>query len=290
MKKIYILDWSGYIFRSYFGLPPLSNEDGQNVNCVYGIAKILIKLLADKPDGIVIAWDSPVKTFRHDMDITYKANRPKPPEDLRTQFMMVRELVDKLWIPNITCPGYEADDIMYHLAENRESEYNYYIYTADKDIKQVLTDNIFIVDPSKFEIWDKKKFVAEYEFDPKLMVDYLSLIGDASDNLPGVQGIWPKTAKNLVSKYGTIDNIYQSINEINPKIAEKLVAGREVLYRTYSMVKLSLVPDLQCEIDRLLYDFDFAKFSEVIKFDSLTKSLKELNQKYKFTPQVGLFW
>jgi DNA polymerase-1 len=103
-KKIYILDGSGYIFRSYFGVPPLYDASGQNVNCVYGMAKIIIRLLADKPDGIVVARDSPTKTFRHNMDDTYKANRPKPPEDLRTQYLLVRELVDSLGIPNITAP------------------------------------------------------------------------------------------------------------------------------------------------------------------------------------------
>lgn len=289
MKKIYILDWSGYIFRSYYGLPPLADANGQNVNCVYGMAKILIKLLAERPDGIVIARDSPVKTFRHNMDDTYKANRPKPPEDLRTQFMMVRELVDQLAIPNITCPGYEADDVMYHIVQNRHSDYNYYIYTADKDIKQVLTDNVFIVDPSKFEIWDKQKFLTEYEFEPKLMVDYLSLIGDASDNLPGVSGIWPKTAKELVSKFWTIDNIYASIDSLTPKIAEKLISGKEVLYRTYTMVKLAIVPDLECEVEKMLYSFDYEKFSSVIKFDSLIKPLKDLNNTYKYTPDTWLF-
>lgn len=289
MKKIYILDWSGYIFRSYYGLPPLADANGQNVNCVYGMAKILIKLLAERPDGIVIARDSPVKTFRHNMDDTYKANRPKPPEDLRAQYMMVRELVDNLWIPNITCPGYEADDIMYNIAERRRSDYNYYIYTADKDIKQVLTDNVFIVDPAKFEVWDKQKFIAEFEFEPKLMVDYLSLIGDASDNLPGVDWIWPKTAKDLVSKYGSLDNIYKSIDSLTPKIAEKLIAGKEVLYRTYTMVKLAIVPDLECEVEKMLYSFDYEKFSSIIKFDSLIKPLKDLNNTYKYTPDAWLF-
>ena len=289
-KKIYILDWSGYIFRSYFGVPPLHDANGQNVNCVYGMAKIIIRLLGDKPDGIVVARDSPTKTFRHTMDNTYKANRPKPPEDLRTQYLLVRELIDGLGIPNITAPGYEADDILYTLAKSAPSDYSYYIYTADKDIKQVLTDNIYICDPSKFDLtWNRDKFVEEFAFEPELMVDYLSLIGDVSDNLPWVDGIWPKTAQDLVSKYGSLDNIYKSLDSLTPRIAEKLISGKDVLYRTYSMVQLAIVPDILIDVANLNYKFDFDKLSSVIKFDSLQKPLKDLNNKYKYAPEVWLF-
>lgn len=289
MKKIYILDGSGYIFRSYYGLPELTNEEGKNINCVYGIAKIVIKLLAEKPDGIVIVRDSPVKTFRHEEDANYKANRPKPPEDLRYQYLMVRELIDELWIPNITAPWYEADDVLYTLAKDRKSEYTYYIYTSDKDIKQVLDDNVYIVDPGKFETWNKDRFIKEFGFEPIYMVDYLSLIWDASDNLKWVGGIWPKTAQELISKYNTIDNIYENIGQIAPKLAEKLINWKDVLYQTYKMVKLAYVPDINTDWEKLLYKFDYEKLDSVIKFDSLKKNLKELQNLYKYTPSIWLF-
>lgn len=147
---------------------------------------MILKILAEKPDYFVIAWDSPVKTHRHELFPEYKANRKKMEDDFKDQIPLTQQLIEKLALPSLIVPGYEADDIIATLAVTHKMDQDLVvdIYSSDKDLKQLLDKNVFCIDPMKNVRMDTKGFLQEFLFDPLHMLDYLSLVGDASDNIP----------------------------------------------------------------------------------------------------------
>ena len=212
MKKIMLIDGSGFLFRAWYAIAPIYNQDWKNINVVFGFSRMMLKLLLEKPDYFVIAWDSPVKTKRHEEYEEYKANRKKMEDEFKSQIPLVKELVNALWIPNITAPWYEADDIVSTLVSNYKDIPGLYlqVYTSDKDLKQFLAENIQIQDSLKNQTTSLLDFEKEYGFEPKRIVDYLALIWDAADNIKWVSWIGPKKALTLVQKYFLITyNIYK---------------------------------------------------------------------------------
>lgn len=169
----------------------MTDKDGHNVNVVYGFFRMLFKIFQEKPDYFVITRDSPVKTLRHEAYPEYKANRKKMDDDFKTQIPWTQDIVEKLSIPNIVVPTYEADDIIYTLAKKygQDKDVKIDIYSSDKDLKQLLTDNVFCVDAMKGVRTTKESFVKEYGFEPKYVLEYLALIGDSADNIKGVNGV-----------------------------------------------------------------------------------------------------
>lgn len=203
MKDLFVLDGSGYIFRAYYGLPPLHDSDGHNVNAVFGFFRMLFRLREQRPGYFVIARDSPVQTIRKEQFAEYKANRIALPDDIKRQMRKIKELVEVLNIPFLLAPGYEADDIIATLITEccvLDAVNTLTIVTSDKDLKQLLRDKVEIFDAAKDIRINEQGFVNEYGFPPALIVDYLSLVGDASDNISGVKGIGPKQALLLVQQ------------------------------------------------------------------------------------------
>lgn len=189
MKQVYILDGSGYVFRAFYGLPVLTNDDGQQVHAVYGFFRALFRLLERKPHYFCIAWDSPMQTIRKDTFEAYKANRITQPDEFKRQIRAIKRIVEELQIPFLETPGYEADDIIASLVKPRDPELHYTIVSSDKDLKQLLSTNIVQYDAMKEKTTDVQLFEEEFGFKPEQMIDYLALIGDSSDNVPGVPGI-----------------------------------------------------------------------------------------------------
>src|SRR5574344_1525824 len=206
---------------------------------------MLFKIFQEKPDYLVIAWDSPVKTLRHQEYTEYKANRKKMDDDFKNQIPWTQEIVNKLSIPNIVVPTYEADDIIYTLAKKygQQTDVQIDIYSSDKDLKQLLSDNVFCVDAMKGITTTTPLFIKEYGFEPKHILDYLALIGDSADNIKGVNGIGPKKASDLVQKYQTIDNIYAHIDEITGDVKQKLIDGKEEAYKSRGLIELKQVDE-----------------------------------------------
>lgn len=177
---------------------------------------MILKLFLESPDYFVMTWDAPHKTLRHEMFGDYKANRPPAPDDLKQQIGKTKRLIGQLGIPVLEVPGYEADDLIASVARQAEKDTTIHtrIFSSDKDLKQLLSPTLVFQDPMKKLETDTAAFIQKYKFAPALILDYLALVGDASDNIPGVKGIGKKTATKLVVQYGDLDAIYQNIDTI----------------------------------------------------------------------------
>ena len=296
MKKLYLIDGSWYLYRAYYAFPEMPDRDGHNINVVYGFFRMILKLFHDKPDYFVIARDAPTKTHRHEVYPEYKANRVKAPDDFKAQIPIVQELVNKLNIPNLVIPWYEADDIIASIVKkySEDSEILCNIFSADKDLKQLLNDNVIFTDPSKWTQYKTKDFIQEFLFQPENILDYLALIGDSADNIKWVPGIWPKWASTLIQKYQNIENIYQNIDEINGWIKEKLLEWKEEAFKSKDLISLLDVPEVNAiGIEDYRFDIDFNKYQDILikeqNFVSMEKALKELKNKFQMPQQTSLF-
>lgn len=235
-KRIIIIDAMALAYKGYFAFinRPLSNSKGEPTSAVFGFLNQLFKIIEDtKPDYIAVAFDSKAKTFRHDIYDKYKSSRAKMPEDMIPQLKRLKEIIEAFKMPIYIKDGYEADDLIGTAVQLAEKEgLEAYAITPDKDYVQLVTENIKIVKPGKstdeIEILDINKVREKYEFEPIQMIDYLALIGDSSDDIPGVAGIGPKTATPLIQKYKTVEGIYEHIDEIEKAgLRNKLIEGKE---------------------------------------------------------------
>jgi len=294
--KFFLIDGSSFLYRAYYAFPQLSDKDWHNVNVVYGFFRMFLKIMQEKPEYLVITRDAPTKTQRHDEYPEYKANRKKMDDDFKNQVPVTKDIVEKLGIPNLVMPGYEADDIIYTLVEKYSKDKNLIIdiYSSDKDLKQLLDDNVFCLDAMKWVRTDTKLFLQEFMFEPKYILDYLALVGDASDNIKGINGIWPKKASDLIKKYQTIDNIYAHIDEISGEVKEKLVNEKEAAYKSRDLIVLRKIDEVEkYNLDNFKMEIDFEKFKKVLAgeygFASFEKWLDDLKKKLYLPQQTGLF-
>lgn len=296
MKTLSIIDGSGFLFRAWYAFPPMSNAQGQNQNVIYGFSRMMLKLLLEQPDYFVIAWDSPVKTKRHEQYQDYKANRKKLEDEFKQQIPLVQTLVNELGIPNVVAPGYEADDSIATLvaAHQKNTDLMIQVFSSDKDLKQFLAENVVVTDPIKNLTTRIPDFEREFGFIPASIVDYLALIGDGADNVKGVAGIGPKKASDLIKKYGTIEQIYAHLDEIKGEIREKLIAGEQDAFFSKKLILLMEVPELKNQsLEALKLNIDFAHWEQVLVqkwgFKGLQKTLGELKKKTTEPQQLGLF-
>ncbi len=297
MSKFTIIDGSGLLFRSYYGLPALSDDYGENTQMIFGMAKMTLKLMLDKPDYFAIARDVGGKTARHDMDENYKANREQAPDDLIRQFHLSHQMIADLRIPAFWFPGYEADDVINTWVQKAQFKVwtHATIVSSDKDLKQLICQDVDSFDPMKNKKTNYLDFKREFWFEPPLLADYLALIGDNSDNIPGVAGIGPKSATDLIREYGTVENIYQNIEHIKTSVQTKLLTWRELAFSSKELVNLITVPDmnhLKIEESCVLNpDFDILRhvLLDIHGFHSLSKFIDELEKKYSKVSMQGLF-
>lgn len=294
--KFFLIDWSSFLYRAYYAFPHMADKDGHNVNVVYGFFRMLMKIFQEKPDYFVITWDSPVKTFRHEEYPEYKANRKKMDDDFKHQIPITKDIVDQLWIPSLIIPTYEADDIIYTLAMKYkiDKDMQIDIYSWDKDLKQLLTDNVSCVDTMKWLTTTPELFVKEYWFDPIYILDYLALVGDSADNIKWITWIWPKKASDLIQKFQTIDNIYIHIDELTWDIKQKLVDGKNDVYLSRGLIELKPITEIEnTDIKNFTLELDFPKYKKVLveqyHFNSFGKTLDELKKKLQSPVQMGLF-
>lgn len=295
MKKLILVDGSGYLFRAYYWLPPLTNSKWEQVHAIYGFLRMLFKVFHEKPDYFVLAWDAPHKTLRHEQFAEYKWQRTEIPDDFKVQIRATKDIIHELGINYQEIPGYEADDIIATLARRGEKEwYHVQIMTSDKDMKALLTDNITCIDPMKWIQHTKKSFMEERGFEPIHMIDYLSIIGDSSDNIPWVKWIGPKWAIWLIQQYKTLENVYENIDTISTSLKEKLLASKEIALQSKALVELMEVPSLIHEArENFATKLDFKHFRETLlwryQFNSMEKNIKELQDMYEKPQQTSLF-
>ncbi len=295
MKQLYLLDGSGYVFRAYYGLPELHDQDGHNVNAIFGFFRMLFRLWQDRPDRFVVAWDAPTRTARKEINEDYKANRVAMPDEFKWQMSMIKELVAQLQIPALEIPGFEADDIIATVSKmyQKRNDMNVKIVSSDKDLKQLLTDGVVVYDAMKNLLTDQKAFQQEYGFAPSSMLDYLTLVGDSSDNIKWVPWIGEKWASKLIQEYGTIDNIYANIDKITWSTKDKLIAWKEQAYASRTLVSLMETPGCDIPLERLHCTFDFDNIKRILvdeyHFHSLEKIIDELKKQRQSGEQLSLF-
>ncbi|MGP1489875.1 MAG: DNA polymerase I [Treponema sp.] len=245
-NTLYLLDSYGLIYRSYFAFAghPLTNKAGENVSALYGFFRSLAMILKTfRPQYFLAAFDSRTPTFRHSLYPEYKATRDKTPEDLHAQIPHIEKILQILGIACFRQDGFEADDIIATLARRAEQERRRcVIISADKDLMQLVSDFVSVLKPDKSEVLahcgiDEVK--EHWGVEPAQMLDYLSLIGDSSDNIPGVPGVGPKTAVKLLHDYGTLDSVYEHIDSLTGAVQKKLIAGRESAYFSKKLITLA---------------------------------------------------
>jgi DNA polymerase-1 len=300
--KLLLVDGSALLHRAYHAYPPLTSKTGQVVGAVYGVASMLYSTLAEvQPTHVMVAWDLPKPTFRHEKYVGYKAQRPKADVEMVEQIPVVKEVIAAMGVVQIEQEGYEADDIIgtiatqmsqKHQAQNPNNQTNYniqiqkeseekeiIILTGDQDTMQLVNEQVSVLTPPKGKLPAKRYGVDEvrekYGVWPSQIVDYKALIGDASDNIPGVAGIGPKTAAQLLKMFESLERIYRDIKEVQlhfgEKVAFRLMDGKESAFLSQELSRI--VTEMPLAI--ILEEMEYAE----IKSDKLKDTLEELGFK-----------
>ncbi len=278
-KTLYLIDGSSYIFRAYHAIRSLRTSSGFPTNAIFGFTSMIFKFLKDyKPDYLGIVFDSKGKTFRDDIYPLYKANRGAPPDDLEVQIPKIFEIVDALQIPQVQIEGYEADDIIGTLAErSEEKSFNVVLVTGDKDFCQLVSDKVTLLDTMRNKKTGIKEVIEKFGVSPERVTDVLALSGDSIDNIPGVRGIGEKTASELIRKFGSLEKLLESINEIPQRQRELLEANRENALLSKKLVTIKTDVPINVSLEDLRYGgFDKEKLAgifEELEFKSLVREI-----------------
>jgi len=272
-KKIILIDGNALVHRAFYALPPLTTPQGELVNAVYGFTTILFKALSQlKPDYLVCTFDYPAATFRHKKYKAYKAQRQKAPSELYKQIPKTQELVKVLGIPIFEKEGYEADDLIASLTQRikKRKDLEVIILTGDLDELQLVDERTKVYTMrrgfSDIVIYDVDKVKEKFSLLPSQLVDYKALRGDPSDNIPGVAGIGEKTAADLIKKYGTLENVFDHLDELSPKIQKLLLSAKKEAFLSKELAQL--VNDLPLSLDLEKCRFRLEGSSQAIKFFS----------------------
>lgn len=283
MKKIYIVDISAMIFRAFYAIRPLTSPTGLPVNALYGYLSMIIKLLKDeKPDYLAICYDRKEPSFRKDLYAEYKSNRTEMPEDLQKQMPYLRKLNEALGFSCFEKQSYEADDLIGAIAEwGLKHQLQVYIVSGDKDFAQLVKPNVFLYDTMKNTKLDTQGVIEKWGVKPEQFRDYLGLMGDSSDNVPGVEGVGPKGAQKLINDYGSLDGVYENIEKISGKLKERLIKDKENAYLSKKLVTIETDIPLDLDFEKLtLKSFHNEELKEVLEelnFKSFLKSLLDIS-------------
>ena len=245
-NTIFVIDGSSFLYRSYYGLRPLHTSKGIPVQAVYSFARIIKKMISQfKPEHIVVVWDSKGKTTRHEMFTEYKATRQAPPSDLFEQKKSVLQFLDLIGMKQVATPGIEADDIMYSIAQEQKKEgKTVVLVTSDKDMGQIIDDQkIVVYDPWKDAFLDQPAFEQKMKMPVGKFPFYHALIGDMSDNIPGVKGIGDKGALDLVNQFESLDDLYAHLERVSKeRVRNALIANKENAFLSYKLFLLQYHP------------------------------------------------
>jgi DNA polymerase-1 len=271
MPTLYLIDGSAYIYRAFFALPPLSNSKGLQTNAVYGFTTMLLKVLRDhRPDYVAVVFDEKGPTHRHEAFKDYKAQRPPMPQGMSAQIPYIHRVVEALSLPVIRQAGYEADDLIGTLARKGEVEgLEVVIVTSDKDMFQLLTPKTRIYDPVKDKWFGEADSQGRFGVEPARVVEIMGLMGDTSDNIPGVKGIGEKTAVKLITQFGTIEELLSRIEEVTPAKTKKLLLEQGEQAR---MSKQLATIQLDCPLEFLPDHFQ----AKAPQTETLVSLLREL--------------
>jgi DNA polymerase-1 len=294
-KRLLLIDGHAIVFRAYYAFPAsLTTKKGEQINAVYGFASILLSVIKElKPSHITVAFDLDEPTFRHIEYVGYKAQRPEVEEELTAQIDRVKDVVKVLNIPIFEVEGFEADDVIGTLARqgNKEKDLEIVIVTGDQDAMQLINDGVKVFVPGRgkqsAKMYGEKEVRERYGLEPKQIIDLKALAGDPSDNIPGVKGVGPKTATELLKKFLTVERVYSGLDEamkkgeISKAVGEKLADDYEEAVRGKKLTRI--VTDVPISLDLKaceLHDYDkkkAGKFFEELGFKSIVKRLPNDN-------------
>ena len=307
---LYLIDGNSYIYRAYHAVRSLATSKGLPTNAIYGFTNMLLKIVKEKkPDYLAIAFDTKGPTKRHIEYEQYKAHRPEMPKDLIPQIPYIHKLVEAFNIPAILMEGYEADDIIGTISKKMEKDFDVVIVTGDKDMLQLISQNIKIYDTLKEKVYEEKDVVERFGVAPDKVVEVMGLMGDASDNIPGVHGIGEKTATALIAEFGSIENLLSNIDKIKkPKLAEALKGSADIARLSRELATIILDCPIEINLNKykkkepdnaillsLLKELEFTsllkqisveassleekKYSTVLKEDALLQLIKKIREK-----------
>jgi len=272
LKTLTIIDTFGFFFRQYYALPYLKSKDGFPTGLLTGFVNFIASINKEHgTDYILFALDSKEKTLRSEIDPNYKANRPKPPEDLLKQLPVAIEWIKKMGFKSLEIPGYEADDIIASVSKDaKQKGIKVQIVSSDKDLYQLIDDDkVLIYDPMKKIKINEEECIKKFGVKPSQIVDYLAIVGDSSDNIPGIKGIGPKGARKLLEEYGSLKAIYEHIDDIkNPRTKKLLLESKDNAFLSYKLASLhyDIVKDIEYK------EYEFPKENPILKIkDDLEK-------------------
>ncbi len=276
-----LVDGSSYLFRAFHALPPLTNSSGEPTGAIHGVVNMLRRLLANYPTpDFVVVFDAPGKTFRHEMYSEYKANRPPMPDELRSQIEPLHAIVRALGMPLVAVSGVEADDVIGTLAKQAsDAGRRVVISTGDKDMAQLVDERVTLVNTMSDTTMDIEGVKEKFGVPPELIIDYLALMGDKVDNIPGVPSCGPKTAVKWLGLYGSLDEVMARADEVKGKIGEKLRAAVPDLPLSYRLATIDCALELQLEAgDLSLVEQDTDVLRDLYTHLEMRSALRELGE------------
>lgn len=313
MRKLVLIDGNAILHRAFHALPPLNNKDGVPTNAVYGFFSMLFKIIGDlKPEYLIVCFDKKAPTFRKQMYVGYQAKRPTMSDDLIPQIELVHKALDSAKVQHFEIDGYEADDLIGTIAKEATkdtkllrdkdikkkkrplpsvsiSQYpdiQVIIVSGDRDLLQLVNSHVLMLAPiigiTKMTLFDEVKVKEKYGLNPSQIVDYKALVGDASDNYPGVSGIGPKTASGLLQKYKTFENLYAHLSELPETIALKLATDAEQAAMAKKLATILQDAPLKLELEKSTLDkIDeqaLKKYLESLGFSGLLKRMPKITE------------
>jgi DNA polymerase-1 len=259
---VYLVDGSSYIFRAFFALPPLSNSSGLPTQAIYGFATMMLKFIKDKqPDYLAVVLDAGRETFRNQIYQDYKGNRPEAPADLIPQFPYIRKVLDAMNIFPMELEGFEADDLIATLSQRFSADgIEVVIISGDKDLMQLVGQHVSILDTAKSKWIGLEGVKEKFGVAPEKVVDVVGLMGDAVDNIPGVKGIGEKTAIALIQKYGSLENLYDHLDDLEStglrgtnRIRKALLEGKETAFLSRRLATVRTDAPIEVKLEQLRY-------------------------------------
>ena len=271
-----LIDGTAYLYRAFHALPPLTNKQGENTGAIHGFLKALFKIIEDfAPEHVGIVFDAKGKNFRHDIYSDYKANRSKMPDELSEQIPKLYEILELLGYPPIIIDGVEADDVIGTLSKQFRKTKVVRIFSGDKDFAQLVNSSVAIINPITLETMDEVAVKKKFGIDAKHIIDYLALVGDKSDNIPGLPGVGSKTASRLINQYGSVENIIKNKNLISGKVGETLKENVDQLKLSKILATIKEDLDLNINLKNLIKkDTDDDKIVKIFKRLELNSLLK----------------
>lgn len=262
MEKLVLIDGNSLINRAFYAMPPLLTKKGEYTNAVYGFMNMFVKMLFDiKPTYVAVAFDLKAPTFRHKMYSGYKATRKPMPQELRPQIPLLKEVLRTMNIAVVEKEGSEADDVIGTIA--KATDIQTVIYTGDKDSFQLVDGETAVYFTRRgitdIDVYDVDNFKTKTGIEPLQIIDLKSLMGDSSDNIPGVKGVGEKTALNLVQKYGSLDGVYEHIEEQKGALKQKLINDKETAYLSHTLATIDTHCDIDTDVEKMRVKMPFSK-------------------------------